>query len=82
MNRKADEFHNLKMGNMKVQEYTNKFQELMRYTSDDSNIEKKKIYWFCKGLHQGMEMNLSAYDCPTIHALVGKALRVERLRFE
>nr|XP_034586715.1 uncharacterized protein LOC117849260 [Setaria viridis] len=36
MDRKADEFHNLKMGNMKVQEYANKFQELMRTGSKEA----------------------------------------------
>ncbi|XP_072146524.1 uncharacterized protein [Setaria viridis] len=82
MDWKADEFCNLKMGNLKVQEYANKFQELMRYAPGDSNTEKKKMYWFRKGLHWGIEIHLSAHDCPTLHALVGKALQVEKLRLE
>lgn len=54
----------------------------MRYALDDSNTKKKKMYWFCKGLHYGMELHLSSHDCPTLHALVGKALQVEKSRLE
>jgi hypothetical protein len=50
---KEDEFRHLKMGGMSVQEYANHFQELLRYVPDDSNTEKKKVYWFRKGLHNG-----------------------------
>jgi hypothetical protein len=32
------------MGGMSVQEYANRYQELMRYMSDDTDIEKKKFY--------------------------------------
>jgi hypothetical protein len=53
MDRKADEFRHLKMGGMFVQEYANCFQELMRYVPDDTNTEKKKVYWFKKGLQRG-----------------------------
>jgi hypothetical protein len=44
VDRKADEFRHLKMGGMSVQEYANRFQELMRYVTDDTNTEKKKVY--------------------------------------
>jgi hypothetical protein len=44
MDRKADEFRHLKMGSMSVQEYTNRYQELMRYVPDDTDTEKKKVY--------------------------------------
>jgi hypothetical protein len=44
MDRKADKFRHLKMGGMSVQEYSNHFQELMRYVPDDTNTEKKKVY--------------------------------------
>jgi hypothetical protein len=44
MDRKAYEFRHLKMGGMSVQEYANRFQELMRYMLDDTNTEKKKVY--------------------------------------
>jgi hypothetical protein len=42
MNRKVDEFRHLKMGGMSVQEYTNRYQELMRYVPDDTNTEKRR----------------------------------------
>jgi hypothetical protein len=44
MDCKADEFRHLKMGGMSVQEYTNRYQELMRYVPDDTNTEMKKVY--------------------------------------
>jgi hypothetical protein len=82
MDRKADEFRHLKMGGMSVQEYANRFQELMRYVLDDTNIEKKKVYWFRKGLHKGMAHYLAAHDCPMLRSIIDKALIVERSRLE
>jgi hypothetical protein len=82
MDRKADEFMHLKMGSMTVQEYANRFQELMRYVSDDTNTEKKKVYWFRKGLHKGTTHHLSAHDCPMLRSIIDKALIVERSRLE
>ena len=70
------------MGTMKVQEYTNHFQELMRYALEDSDTEKKKMYWYRKGLHRVMAHHLSAHDCLTLHELIGKALRVEKSRLK
>jgi hypothetical protein len=82
MDRKADEFRHLKMEGMSVQEYVNRYQELMRYVSDDTNTEKKKVYWFRKGLHKGMAHHLSAHDCPTLRSIIDKALIIERSRLE
>jgi hypothetical protein len=82
MDRKADEFRHLKMGGMFVQEYANRFQELMRYVPNDTNTEKKKVYWFRKGLHKGMAHHLSSHDCPTLRSIIDKALIVERSRLE
>jgi hypothetical protein len=53
MDRKADEFRHLKMGGMLVQEYANRYQELMRYVPDDTDTEKKKVYRFLEGSAQG-----------------------------
>jgi hypothetical protein len=82
MDRKADEFRHLKMGEMSVQEYTNRFQELMRYVPDDTNTEKKKVYWLRKGLQKGMAHHLSTHDCSTLRSIIDKALLVERSRLE
>jgi hypothetical protein len=79
---KADEFRYLKMGEIFVQEYANRFQELMRYAPDNTNAEKKKVYWFRKGLHRGMAHHLAAHDCPTLRSIIDKALIVERLSLE
>jgi hypothetical protein len=82
MDRKADEFRHLKMGGMSVQEYANRFQELMRYVSDDTKTEKKKVYWFRKGLHRGMAHHLAAHDFPTLRSIIDKALIVDRSSLE
>jgi hypothetical protein len=82
MDRKADEFKHLKMGRMSVQEYANRYQELMRYVPDDTDTKKKKVYWFRKGLHKGMAHHLSAHDYPTLRSSIDKALIVERSRLE
>jgi hypothetical protein len=82
MERKADEFRHLKIGGMTVQEYTNRFQELMSYVPDDTNTEKKKVYWFRKGLHRGIAHHLTAHDCLTLRSLIDKALIVERSSLE
>ncbi|CAN6362592.1 unnamed protein product [Urochloa humidicola] len=82
VDRKVEEFRNLKMGKMTVQEYTNRFQQLMRYAPDETNTEKKKIYYFRKGLHHGMKLHLEAHDVTTLHQLIGKALKVEKARQE
>jgi hypothetical protein len=82
MDRKADEFRHHKMGGMSVQEYANCYQELMRYVPNDTNTEKKKVYWFRKGLHKGLAHHLSAHDCRTLRSIINKALIVERSRLE
>jgi hypothetical protein len=65
-----------------VQEYANRFHELMRYMPDDTNTEKKKVYWFRKGLHKVMAHHLAVHDCPTLRSIIDKALIVERSRLE
>jgi hypothetical protein len=54
----------------------------MRYVPDDTDTEKKKVYWFRKGLHKGMAHHLSVPDCPTLRSIINKALIVERSRLE
>jgi hypothetical protein len=54
----------------------------MRYMPDDTNTEKKKVYWFRKGLHKGMAHHLSAHDCPTLRSIIDKALIIEKSRLE
>jgi hypothetical protein len=82
MDRKANEFHHLKMGGMSMQEYAKRFQELMRNVPDDTNTEKKKVYYFWKGLHRGMAHHLAVHDCPTLRSIIDKALIIERSRLE
>jgi hypothetical protein len=54
----------------------------MRYVPDDTDIEKKKVYWFRQGLHKGIAHHLSAHDCPTLRSIIDKALIIERSMLE
>jgi hypothetical protein len=54
----------------------------MRYVLDDTNTEKKKLYWFRKRLHRGMAQHLAAHVCLTLRSIINKALIVERSRLE
>jgi hypothetical protein len=54
----------------------------MRYVPDNTNTEKKKVYWFRKGIHRGMAHHLAVHDCPTLCSIIDKALIIERSRLE
>jgi hypothetical protein len=50
LKRKADEFRELRQGNMSVEEYTYQFIELARYAPEEVDKDSKKQEMFKKGL--------------------------------
>ena len=44
MDRKAEEFRNLRLGHSTVAEYTAHYTQLSRYAPDEMTSEKKKMY--------------------------------------
>jgi hypothetical protein len=54
MEAKVEEFRNLQMGTMSVQEYTTKFIQLMRYVPEYTKTKKQRKYCYMKGLPQAM----------------------------
>ena len=51
MDAKVEEFCNISQGSQKIQEYTNRFTRMMRYAPGEIDSEKKKMYFFKKGLN-------------------------------
>ena len=54
----------------------------MRYAPDESNTEKKKMYFFKKGLSTRLKVALSGHTCYTLREMVNKALEMQRDRLE
>ncbi|WVZ90298.1 hypothetical protein U9M48_036608 [Paspalum notatum var. saurae] len=73
---KAAEFHNLKQGTMKVQEYVNLFIKMMRYAPDDTRIDEKKQYWFLQGLHPKIRVLLTTGAYRSLRHMMNKDISV------
>ena len=54
---KIKEFHELKLGQMTMEEYANKFLELLRYVKYIRD-DKVKIQWFLSGLSQSYKYQI------------------------
>jgi hypothetical protein len=78
MDAKVEEFRNISQGSQKVQEYTTHFTRMMRYAPGETDIEKKKMYYFKKGLNSRLKVALSGHACHTLREMVNKVLEMER----
>ncbi|WVZ69537.1 hypothetical protein U9M48_018309 [Paspalum notatum var. saurae] len=76
MMQKAAEFHNLKQGTMKVQEYVNLFIKMMRYAPDDTRTDEKKQYWFLQGLHPEIRVLLTVGVYRSLRHMMNKDVSV------
>ena len=56
--RKREEFCNLKQGSMSVYEYNKQFQKLARFANQDVLDEKTMIYQFRGGLREDLQLAL------------------------
>jgi hypothetical protein len=54
----------------------------MRYAPGETDIEKKKMYYFKKGLNSRLKVALSGHACRTLRGMVNKVLEMERDRLE
>ena len=77
MEAKAEEFRNLQMGTMSVQEYTTKFIQLMRYVLEYIETKKQRKYYYMKGLPRAMQSILVGHNFLTLKELINKASLVE-----
>jgi hypothetical protein len=55
---------------------------MMRYAPSETDIEKKKMYYFKKGLNSRLKVALSGHACSTLCEMVNKVLEMERDRLE
>jgi hypothetical protein len=55
---------------------------MMRYALDETNTEKKKMYFFKKGLNSHLKVALSGHTCHTLCKMINKVLEMERDRLE
>ena len=62
---------------MRVEEYKRHFTKMMRYTPDDVNTDKKKRFWFHRGLHHGIHQIVAGSD----HSSLARVHMVNRAMF-
>jgi hypothetical protein len=55
---------------------------MMIYAPSETDIEKKKMYCFKKGLNSHLKVALSGHACSTLCEMVNKVLEMERDRLE
>jgi hypothetical protein len=82
LKRKADEFRELRQGNMSVEEYTYQFIELGRYAPEEVDKDSKKQEMFKKGLPPELRTLLTPQIYPDFNTLMNMAILTERARAE
>jgi hypothetical protein len=80
MIQKAQEFHSMMQGAMRVEEYERHFINMMRYAPDDTNRDQKKQFWFLRGLHHDLRQGLKARKHKSLCHLINPAITVEEER--
>jgi hypothetical protein len=82
LKQKADEFRELRQGNMSVEKYTYQFIELARYAPEEVDKDSKKQEMFKKGLTPELRTLLSPQIYPDFNTLMNMAILTERARAE
>ena len=60
--------------------YANRFTRMMRYTPGETDSDKRKMYFFKKGLNTRLKVALSGHTCYTLWEMINKVLEIERDR--
>jgi hypothetical protein len=55
---------------------------MMRYAPGETDTEKKKMYYFKKGLNSHLKVALSGHACRTLREMINKVLEMERDHLE
>jgi hypothetical protein len=82
LKRKADEFRELRKGNMSVEEYTYQFIELASYAPEEVDKDSKKHEMLKKGLTPELRTLLTLQIYPDFNTLMNMAILTERARVE
>ncbi|KAF0910436.1 hypothetical protein E2562_002901 [Oryza meyeriana var. granulata] len=77
MKMKRDEFRSLAQGVLSVQEYLNKFTQLVRYAPYDLPDEEERVEKFLSGQNDNLSGSLIIQDHAGFQSMINKALRVE-----
>ena len=83
--KKAQEFNDLKMGKMSVDEYYQKFMELMRFAPNIVITEEQKAQKFEQGLTLDLQSQLGGDTFTSLDVLYGKAAHlheIEKMKLE
>jgi hypothetical protein len=65
-------------GAMRVEEYERHFMRMMCYALKDTNADqKKKQFWFLRGLHHGLHQGLKASEHKTLRHLMNYIIALE-----
>jgi hypothetical protein len=82
LKQKADEFRELRQGNMSVEEYTYQFIEPARCAPEEVDKDSKKQKMFKKGLTPELRTLLTPQIYPDFNTLMNMAILTERARAE
>jgi hypothetical protein len=77
MERKREEFCNLKQGVNSVLAYSREFMELARYAGDEISTDAKMQRRFRGGLHPTLKFQISLLPCKNFEELVNLAIKAE-----
>jgi hypothetical protein len=77
MERKREEFINLKQGSSSVLAYSKEFMELSRYAGDEISTDAKMQRRFRGGLQPTLKFQISLLSCNNFEELVNLAIKAE-----
>jgi hypothetical protein len=77
MVQKTQEFCTMIQGAMRVEEYERHFVKMTRYAPEDTNLERKKQFWFLRGLHHGHRRGPKAGEHNSLRHLVIRAIALK-----
>jgi hypothetical protein len=79
---KQEEFKNLRMGQMSVSEYHDKFTQLARYAPNEVREDADKQRLFLKGIYYDLRLQLKGNNYASFQELVNKAIVLDNKRRE
>ena len=79
---KQEEFRNLRIGQMTVSEYHDKFTQLARYAPNEVRDDADKQRLFLKGIYYDLRLQLKGNTYPNFQALVNRAIVLDNERKE
>jgi hypothetical protein len=79
---KQEEFRNLRMVQMSVSEYHDKFSQLARYAPNEVREDVDKQCLFLKGIYYDLHLQLKDHNYASFQELVNKAIVMDNERWE